>query len=86
MSKEHTPILSGAIPAFEMFMTAWEQLGRDHPCLSQWTDIGIQWATTYYKKMDDSSAYVIVMCELTFGFIHHLLTFYLTWPVLNPSI
>jgi len=86
MSKERSPVLSGAIPAFEMFMTAWEQLGRDHPRLSQWTDIGIQWATTYYKKMDDSSAYVIAMCELTFGFIHHLLTFYLTWPVLNPSI
>jgi len=67
-------------------MTTWEQLGRDHPHLSQWTDIGIQWATTYYKKMDNLSAYVIAMCELMFGFIHHLLTFYLTWPVLNPSI
>ena len=69
MSKERTPILSGAIPTFEMFMTAWEQLGRDHPCLSQWTDISIEWATTYYKKMDDSSAYVITMCELKFEFI-----------------
>ncbi|EDR07026.1 uncharacterized protein LACBIDRAFT_328295 [Laccaria bicolor S238N-H82] len=39
MSKECTPILSGAIPAFEI----------------------IDWATTYYKKMDDSPAYVIVM-------------------------
>ncbi|EDQ98471.1 uncharacterized protein LACBIDRAFT_335933 [Laccaria bicolor S238N-H82] len=61
MSKEHTPVLSGAIPAFEMFMTAWEQLGRDHPCLARWMDIGIQWATTYYKKMDDSPAYVIAI-------------------------
>ena len=46
----------------------------DHPCLSLWTDIGIQWATTYYKKMDDSSAYVIVMCESRFEFIHYLIT------------
>ena len=36
--------------------------------------IGIQWATTYYKKMDDSSAYVITMCELRFTFIHYLIT------------
>ncbi|KIK07883.1 hypothetical protein K443DRAFT_35466, partial [Laccaria amethystina LaAM-08-1] len=34
MSRERTPVLSGAIPTFEMFMTAWEQLGRDHPRLS----------------------------------------------------
>ena len=70
MLKEYTPVLSGAIPTFEMFMTAWEQLGRDHPHLSWWTDIGIEWATTYYKKMDDLSAYVIVMCESKFKFIH----------------
>jgi hypothetical protein len=74
MSRERTPVLSGAIPTFEMFMTAWEQLGRDHPRLSRWTNIGIQWATTYYKKMDDSCAYVIAMCELKFEFTHHLIT------------
>ena len=65
-------------------MTAWEQLGRDHPCLSWWTDIGIQWATTYYKKMDNLSAYDIMMCELRFGFIHYLITW--PWSVLNPSL
>ncbi|EDQ99992.1 uncharacterized protein LACBIDRAFT_334583 [Laccaria bicolor S238N-H82] len=61
MSKERTPVLSGTIPAFKMFMTAWEQLGTAHPRLARWTDIGIDWATTYYKKMDDSPAYVIAM-------------------------
>ncbi|KAF8224401.1 hypothetical protein L208DRAFT_1311721, partial [Tricholoma matsutake] len=74
MSTERTPMLLGAIPAFEMFMTAWELLGENHPRLAQWMDIGIQWATTYYKKMDDSHAYVIMMCELKFRFIHHLIT------------
>lgn len=74
MSKERTPVLSGAIPAFEMFMTAWEQLGTAHPRLARWTDIGIDWATTYYKKMDDSPAYVIAMCELRFKFIDHSIT------------
>jgi hypothetical protein len=74
MSTERTPVLLAAIPAFEMFMTAWEQLGQKHPRLARWTDIGIQWATTYYKKMDDSRAYVIAMCELKFGFVCHLIT------------
>jgi hypothetical protein len=64
MSKERTPVLSGAIPSFEMFMTAWEQLGEIHPRLARWTDIGIEWATVYYKRMDESPAYVIAMCEL----------------------
>jgi len=35
MSAEQTPILSGAIPSFEMFMTAWEQLGEKHPWLAR---------------------------------------------------
>jgi len=64
MSKEHTPILSGAIPSFKRFMTVWEQLGEKHPHLAWWTDIGIEWATKYYKRMDELPAYVIVMCEL----------------------
>ncbi|EDR06951.1 uncharacterized protein LACBIDRAFT_299364 [Laccaria bicolor S238N-H82] len=34
MSKECTPVLSGTIPAFKMFMMAWEQLGREHPHLA----------------------------------------------------
>jgi hypothetical protein len=69
MSRERTPVLSGAIPAFEMFMTAWEQLGQKHPRMSRWTKIGIKWAAKYYTKMDDTRAYVIAMCELNFGFM-----------------
>jgi hypothetical protein len=64
MSKECTPVLSGAIPSFEMFMVVWEQLGENHPHLAGWTDIGIEWATVYYRRMDESPAYVIAMCEL----------------------
>jgi hypothetical protein len=75
MSKERTPVLSGAIPSFEMFMTAWEQLGEKHPCLAPWTDIGIKWATVYYKRMDESPAYVIAMCELI---IHDLYVILIT--------
>jgi hypothetical protein len=63
MSAEKTPILSGAIPCFEMFMTAWEDLGIDYPHVLKWTSVGIKWAVKYYTKMDDTRAYVVAMRE-----------------------
>jgi hypothetical protein len=41
----------------------------EHPHMSQWTKIGIEWAAKYYIKMDDMHAYVIAMCELNFEFM-----------------
>jgi hypothetical protein len=61
MSSEMTPILSGSIPAFEMFMASWEQLAEKHPRLSQWIDIGMAKATEYYAQMDHTSAYIMSM-------------------------
>lgn len=63
MSSETTPILSGLIPAFEMFMSSWEQLAEKHPRLSQWINIGMAKATEYYTRMDHTSAYIMSMCE-----------------------
>ena len=34
MAGETTPILSGAIPAFKMFISRWEQISELHPKLS----------------------------------------------------
>jgi hypothetical protein len=61
MSGNANPILSGSIPAFEMFMTAWEQLAEHHPRLKPWIDVGLGWATTYYARMDLTKAYIISM-------------------------
>jgi hypothetical protein len=36
MSSKSTPILSNAIPAFELFMTSWEQLAVNNPRLKPW--------------------------------------------------
>jgi hypothetical protein len=58
MSGEMTPILSSSIPAFEMFMSLWEQLLEKHPRLS-----GMAKATEYYTQMDRTSAYIMSMCE-----------------------
>jgi len=68
MSAHATPVLSGAIPSFELFMTKWEQLGDMHRCLKPWTDIGLKWANKYYKRMDDTRAYIIAMCEFSLFF------------------
>jgi hypothetical protein len=61
MSGEKTPILSGAIPAFELFMSKWEQLSTDHPHLKPLIAPGLEWATLYYGKMDRTRAYIIAM-------------------------
>lgn len=63
MSGESMPILSGAIPAFEMFMTKWEKLGAEHPHLKPFIQPGLDWAYKYYKRMDRTSAYIIAMCK-----------------------
>lgn len=62
MSAEKMPVLAGSIKAFELFMSQWEVLGSKHPRLKHFTSIGLQWATGYYKRMDNTKAYVVSMC------------------------
>lgn len=70
MSAEKMPVLAGSIKAFELFMSQWEVLGSKHPCLKRFTSIGLQWATEYYKRMDNTNAYVVLMCMyLSFIFL-----------------
>jgi hypothetical protein len=64
MCAEKLPTLSASLPNFEMFMTAWETLGSKHPALKRYTDIGLKWAMKYYRRMDNTKAYVIAMCSL----------------------
>jgi hypothetical protein len=47
-----------------MFMTEWEKLAAQHAVLKPWIKIGLQWATKYYVRMDDTEAYVVTMCKL----------------------
>ena len=63
MSKESTPVLCCAIPAFEMFMTRWEKILQDHPGLEKYIKPGLDWAYRYYGRMDRTRAYVITMCK-----------------------
>jgi hypothetical protein len=61
MSGESSPLLSGAIPAFEMFMTHWEKLKEEKPHLAQFIDKGLDSAYKYYKRMDRTDAYIVAM-------------------------
>jgi hypothetical protein len=76
MSQEKTPILSGSIPAFETFMWEWEVLAEKHPCLKPWIDVGLEWATEYYTRMDRTDAYIIAMRDYTS--FYSILTIWLT--------
>ena len=65
MSGKSTPILCGAIPAFEMFMTMWDQIVDRNPndCVATYTRAGLEWAHKYYACMDCTPAYIITMCK-----------------------
>ncbi len=70
MSSESTPVLCGTVASFELLMTKWERLGEEHQELQYWTRIGLAWAQKYYKRMDNTNAYVITMCEFLFSRLH----------------
>lgn len=63
MSGESVPILSGAVLAFEVFMTAWEKLARENPHLASIVAPGLEWTSKYYARMDRTQAYIIAMGE-----------------------
>jgi hypothetical protein len=87
MSAESMPVLSGAVPSFEIFMTRWEKLRTKYPELKPWVDVGLKWAEKYYTRMDDTDAYVVAMCKLLPSSLFNLeLTTDLLLPVLNPCI
>jgi hypothetical protein len=61
MSSDTNLVLTGSIPAFEIFMTSWEQLAERHPQLKGWINVSLGWANQYYSRMDLTNAYVIAM-------------------------
>ena len=76
MLKEKTPVLSGSIPAFETFMMEWELLSEKHKRLKPWIDVGLEWASEYYKRMDWTNAYIVAMCKPLLSSIDCILTFF----------
>lgn len=62
LAGERTPLLSGAIPTFEMFLTNWEQL-QGNLRVGDFVSKGVATATKYYNRMDQTDAYIVSMCE-----------------------
>lgn len=77
MSSETMPVLSGAVPEFEIFMSMWERVCVDEKDTKKWVDVGLYWAKLYYNRMDLTQAYIIAMCELVLPLSvwswHHIL-------------
>ena len=63
MSSESQPVLSRAVPAFELFMTAWENLRNSNQRIKPFILVGLHWANSYYGQMDNTRAYIIAMCK-----------------------
>jgi hypothetical protein len=42
MSSESRPVLSRAVPSFELFMTAWERLAETNKCTAPFISVGLQ--------------------------------------------
>ena len=83
MSAHATPVLSGAIPTFELFITQWEQLGEQFGNLKPWTDIGLKWANKYYNRMDDTRAYIIAMCKFFFSLTPSLVNLWTSYQSMH---
>lgn len=70
MSSENTPILAGAVPAFELFIASWKAMLNDTDLRSEnigkFLRPGLAIAEKYYNKMADTDAYIIAMCEPSF--------------------
>ena len=63
MSSESHSVLSCAVPTFEIFMTGWEKLRDSNARMAPFIRVGLKWAEVYYKRMDETCAYIIAMCE-----------------------
>jgi hypothetical protein len=86
MSSESRPKLGKAVAHFELFMTAWEKKAEQIPRLKPFIDVGLRWATKYYKRMDNTKAYVIAMCKFTCEFTIDKLLMLRFCTVVDPSV
>ena len=76
------PVLAGVIPTFEHFMTAWEMLSDKNPHLRVTINRGLSFVNKYYKKMDETKAYILAMCKCNSISFDDTLLF----PVIHPGI
>jgi len=68
MSGEQSPLLGGALPAYEIFITQWQAIAylSLHPQLRPFIEEGLSWAVTYHGRMQANNTYLFAMCTLHF--------------------
>ncbi|KAJ7463111.1 hypothetical protein B0H11DRAFT_2241093 [Mycena galericulata] len=63
MSAENTPVLAGALPAFELFVDSWKTMVKDADLIKenvvQFIKPGLTIAKKYYNRFGDTDAYII---------------------------
>lgn len=62
MSSESTPLLSGAVPAFQDIISLWRKNTGEAPYLAPFIEIGLAWTDRYTNRMDKTMAYAVAMC------------------------
>jgi hypothetical protein len=65
LCSEWRPVLSDVVPAFKLFMTAWEMLGKKHLHPAPFMQVSVEWAVKYYERMDLSKVYIVAMGKWT---------------------
>lgn len=66
LARERVPTLTSAMQTMEFWITAWEVLGSQGERgerIAKFTALGIERASEYYSRLDQSTAYIIAMCE-----------------------
>ncbi|KAJ7665623.1 hypothetical protein B0H14DRAFT_2658494, partial [Mycena olivaceomarginata] len=62
---ENTPVLAGALPAFELFVDSWKTMVKDTDLIKenvvQFIEPGLTIAKKYYNRFGDTDAYIIAM-------------------------
>lgn len=76
--------LGSAIPCLELLMSAWEALQATNPHVKPWIEVGLDWATRYYKRMDETRAYAVAMCK--FQYYHNSWKSYIFLTVVDPAV
>ncbi|KAF9223009.1 hypothetical protein BS17DRAFT_767389 [Gyrodon lividus] len=71
ITSKHTPLLSGALPAYEMFLEWWKHTlsSTTNPQFSPILSEGVAYAEQYHQLMHGNSTYVIAML-LGFRVVH----------------
>ncbi|KIK98011.1 hypothetical protein PAXRUDRAFT_135057, partial [Paxillus rubicundulus Ve08.2h10] len=68
MCRESIPLIGGAFPSYETFLTQWTSLSLacDHPQLVSFISSGLELANHYHDHLGHIKAYLFAMCKSSY--------------------